>query len=343
MRWKGKYSMEAGKNSTVGLGVEKNFKYYLLHFGVYIVFLLVALYFAVGNSNFLSVPNILLILQQATPLAIAATGMTLVLILAGVDISAGQNMYLSAVVMGMVMQKLMKNGMTLTTWGTPFLIMGIGLCVGLCIGFINGLLIGKFNMVPFIATLATLCITRGVTLLINNSATVFVTELSPYINLQVFSIPMIIIFAIVIMVIFDMILRIFPYGRRLFATGKDNVAATRIGISVVRMKFTAYLICGGLVGICGAILGAQIGGIPVTFAMGNEFVVISACVLGGTSLFGGKGSIIPGAMFGMILVQMIMNGLTMVNASPYIYQIVRALIIFLVVGVDCIGYKGEIR
>ena len=89
--------------------------------------------------------------------------------------------------------------------------------------------------------------------------------------------------------------------------------------------------------------GGQIGGVWVSFGEGNEFIVISAVVLGGTSLFGGKGSIIPGAIVGILPVTTIMNGLAMINASPYVYTIVRGTIIFVAVMFDSVAYKGELR
>jgi ribose/xylose/arabinose/galactoside ABC-type transport system permease subunit len=98
-----------------------------------------------------------------------------------------------------------------------------------------------------------------------------------------------------------------------------------------------------MAGLAGVLTAGQVGNVAVYFMEGSEFLVISAAVLGGTSLFGGKGSVIPGAIIGIILVTTIVNGMTMVSASPYAYKIVRGAIIFLAVMVDSINYKGELR
>jgi ribose/xylose/arabinose/galactoside ABC-type transport system permease subunit len=127
------------------------------------------------------------------------------------------------------------------------------------------------------------------------------------------------------------------------AIGNDPIAAQKVGINVKRNIFFAYLICGMMAGLAGTLSGGQVGSISIYFADGNEFLVISAAVLGGTSLFGGKGSVFPGALIGIILVTTIVNGMTMMNASPYAYKILRATIIFLAVLVDSINYKGQLR
>ena len=127
------------------------------------------------------------------------------------------------------------------------------------------------------------------------------------------------------------------------AIGNSPESAKKAGIKVERNTVISFMICGGLGALGGILSAGQIGSVPLSFGEGNEFIIISAAVLGGTSLFGGKGNIIPGAVIGIVLITTIMNGLSMVNASPYIYTIVRAFIIFLAVMVDSIEHKGELR
>jgi len=127
------------------------------------------------------------------------------------------------------------------------------------------------------------------------------------------------------------------------AIGDSVRNAERAGIKVKRSVVIAYVVCGGLGAIGGILSAGQIGSVAAGFGEGNEFIVISAAVLGGTSLFGGKGSILPGAVIGIILITTIMNGLAMMNASPFIYTIVRGLIIFFAIALDSIGHRGELR
>jgi ribose/xylose/arabinose/galactoside ABC-type transport system permease subunit len=147
----------------------------------------------------------------------------------------------------------------------------------------------------------------------------------------------------VILIASDYVLRKTVYGRYLMAIGNSPRNAERTGIRVNRNVISAYMICGMLGTLAGILSAGQIGSVSAGFGDGNEFIVISAAVLGGTSLFGGKGSILPGAVIGILLVTTIMNGLAMMNASPFIYTIVRGLVIFIAIAIDSRNYKGELR
>jgi ribose/xylose/arabinose/galactoside ABC-type transport system permease subunit len=316
----------------------------LFRYGVYVIFVLVVVFFANGNPRFLTVNNFLLILQQASPLGIAAVGMTYVLILAGIDISVGRNMFLSAHVVAYLINQT--NLLPAPMFGGPtgyLLAFGICMLIGCLTGLVNAALIAKLRIVPFIATLATGSIIRGIGLIISNSRTPTTSVMSGFVNSRVHGIPVTLIFFIVIAVCFDYVLRYTVFGKHLMAIGNSPEMARKTSIRVDRNVILAYVLCGTLAGLAGALLAGQIGGVSVSFGEGNEFIVISAAVLGGTSLFGGKGSIIPGAIVGILLVTTIMNGLAMINASPYVYTIVRGAIIFVAVMVDSVGFKGELR
>ena len=294
------------------------------------------------NPRFLSARNGLMILQQAAPLGIAVIGMTFVLIIAGIDISLGQNMYLSAIMVALTMEAMKPSGFLGSFW-SYVVIFAVALLTGAAVGALNGLMISRFKIVPFITTLASMGIARGIGLIASNSQVYYVEKLSPISNGNLYGIPYVVIILIVLVLAFDFVIRRTAYGRQLMAIGNDSTAAQKIGINVRRNVFFAYLICGVLGGLSGVLLAGQVANVAVYFADGNEFLVISAAVLGGTSLFGGKGSVFPGALIGVILVAMIMNGMTMINASPYAYKIVRGAIIFIAVMVDSINYKGELR
>lgn len=316
---------------------------YIFKYGVYFIFILMFIVFAFSNENFLSGKNVLLILQQAAPLMLGVIGMTFVMITAGIDISVGQNMYLSAVVVGITLKGLAGTGIMDSVWGY-LLVALIAMGVGGIIGLINGIVISRFKIVPFITTLATMSIAKGLGLFLTQSELIFIDQLGLKLNdKMLLGIPVVIIVAVVLLVIFEYVLRFTVYGRNIMAIGNDSKAAQNIGINVYKNVTAAYIICGVLSGLGGVLSAGQIGAVASNFAMGNEFIIIPAAVLGGTSLFGGKGSIFPGAVIGIILVTTIVNGLTMVNADPYIYTIVRGVIIFLAVMVDSVNYKGELR
>ena len=316
----------------------------LFRYGVYVIFALMVAFFAHGNPRFLTIDNLLLILQQASPLGIAVVGMTYVLILGGLDISVGRNMFLSAHVVAYLINQT--SLLPTSMFGGPkgyILAFGICMAMGCLTGLVNAALIAKVRIVPFIATLATGSIIRGIGLIISNSRTPSTSCMSGFVNGRIHGFPVTLLFFAVIAVVFDYILRLTVYGKHLMAIGNSPEMARKTSIRVTRNVVLAYVLCGTLAGLAGALLAGQIGGVSVSFGEGNEFIVISAAVLGGTSLFGGKGSIIPGAIVGILLVTTIMNGLAMINASPYVYTIVRGAIIFVAVMADSVAYKGELR
>jgi ribose/xylose/arabinose/galactoside ABC-type transport system permease subunit len=225
------------------------------------------------------------------------------------------------------------------------IIWAVGLSVGLAFGALNGLLCAKFKVVPFIATLATMSIARGVGLMISRAKVYRMNELSVFSQSTVggTNFPVVLLLQIALLLIFSFIYYKTPFGRHIDAVGNDVNAAKNVGIKVVRVRFFAFLICGFTASIAAMLLAGQIANVTTNFANGNEFLVISGAVLGGTSLFGGKGNMIPGALVGIVLVQTILNGLLLMNASPYAYTIIRGLIIFVAVVLDSVNYKGELR
>lgn len=315
---------------------------FVLKYGVYTIFILMIIVFSFSNSRFLTINNAITLLQQAAPRGIAVIGITFVLIVAGIDISIGRNMYLSAIVVALAMEKFAATSLFDSPIGY-ILLYFIAIIVGAVIGLLNGIMVARFNIVPFITTLAVGSIARGVGLIMSNSRVVFVDKLGPISNGNICGIPYVLVVFVVLLVIFDYILRRTPYGVQIMAIGNDAVAAKKAGINVQKNILIAYIICGALAGLGGVLSAGQVGNVAVYFAEGNEFEVISAAVLGGTSLFGGKGKVFPGAVIGIILIYTIMNGMAMMNASPYAYTIFRGAIIFIAVMVDSVRYKGELR
>jgi ribose transport system permease protein len=313
-----------------------------LQYGVYVIFVLLVIFFGISNHRFATLNNALLLLQQAAPIGISVIGMTFVLVVAGIDISVAQNMYLSSVLVAIAMYAMKASGYLGSFW-SYVIIFAIAIGVGAAIGSLNGLLVARFKIVPFLATLAVQGIARGIALIVSKSQVYFVPELSPISNGRWFGFPVVAIVLLVLILIFHYILVKTSFGRHLMAIGNDKAAAQKIGINVDRNIFLTYLICGVLAGLAGVLASGQGGAIAVYFHFGDEFLVISSAVLGGISLFGGRGSVFPGALIGIILVGTIVNGMTMMNASPYAYTIVRGAIIFLAVMLDSVNFKGELR
>ena len=317
---------------------------WLASYGIYVVLVLLVVVFSMGNSRFLTLDNLLLILQQASPLGIAVVGMVFVLLVAGIDISVGASMFFVSTLAGSLLNS---SGLLPASWLTDFrgpsLVLVMVLLLGALIGWINGMLVTRFRILPFIVTLATASILKGLGLTLSGSASIGVLALGGLANGRLGPVPNVLLLFALVLIASDYVLRHTVYGRHVMAIGNSARNAERAGIKVNRNTVIAYVICGALGTFAGILSAGQIGSVSAGFGEGNEFIVISAAVLGGTSLFGGKGSILPGAVIGIILVTTIMNGLAMMNASPFIYTIVKGLIIFFAIALDSMGHKGELR
>ena len=316
----------------------------LTQYGIYAVFAILVFVFSLANEHFFTLDNLLLILQQAAPLGIAVVGTVFVLLVVGIDISIGRSMFLISTLVGFFVTSV---GVIPVAWFADLrgmaLVLLMVLLMGGIVGLINGVLVTRFHILPFIVTLATGSILRGVGLKVSGSSSVDVSFLGALSNGRIGPLPNVVLLFVLVLLVFDHVLRRTPYGRHLLAIGDSERNAERAGIPVKRNIVIAYVICGALGALGGILSAGQIGSVASGFGEGNEFIVISAAVLGGTSLFGGKGNILPGAVIGIILITTIMNGLAMMNASPFIYTIVRGVIIFVAIALDSIGHKGELR
>lgn len=315
---------------SITLNIEYFYKY-----GIYIVFALVVIVFSTLTPKFYAVDNIINIFLQTASTGISVVGIVFVIITAGIDLSVGTTILFSAIISALLITR---------GYGLLTVVAGAIIC-GAIIGTINGFVISKWKVIPFIATLATMTFGRGITLYINKTKTLYCPgDVGDFIiKTRVLGIPVIVIALIFLAIIGQLVLNKTSFGRQLFAIGNNSAAAEKIGINVSRRIFFVYLISGVFAGLSGLVSAAQIGAVTPTLGQGQEFVIISAAVLGGVSLFGGRGSIIPGALVGAILITCIEDGLVLVNANPYAYTAVRGLVIFVAVMVDCFRNKGELK
>ena len=316
----------------------------LVKYGVYSIFLVMIVVFSISSKNFLTRSNIVLLLQQAAPLCLGVVGMAFVMMDGGIDISAGSTMYLSAAIGSLFLKRLYDGGIDTSNIGWYIPVMLVAVVVGALMGTFNGFLVSKAKILPFIVTLITTNIGRGLGMYFTNGDIITTSSMGfKFAGKNFLGISVLIYFALAAVLIFHIVMRYTPYGCQLKAQGNNHEAAQKLGINIVRNTWVAYIICGALCGLAGMLTVGMTGSITIVFAEGNEFVIIPAAVLGGISLFGGKGNIFPGAIIGILLTYTIVNVLTMVSANPYVYTIVRGLIIFLAVMVDSLNYKGEIR
>jgi len=301
-----------------------------------ILFALIFVVFGLLSPRFFQYRNFENIIKQASYIGMVAVGMTFVLLTAGIDLSVGSNMYLSAVVAGLLINRC----------GAPvWLALVCCLGVGLAFGAFNAVAVAKLRMIPFVVTLGTLVAGRGLALWLTKSKAVpFPDSVIRIGSVRLFGIvPLPIVLFATVVFCAHIFLQRTASGRQMYAVGRDLEAARKAGINADRIRATAYVICGLLAALGGFISVAQLGIVNAGFGEGDEFDAIAAAVLGGTSLFGGRGSVFPGTVLGAVLIQMVTAGLVFTQVDLYLQPLVAAAIIFLAVFLDSLRHKQLAR
>lgn len=279
------------------------------------------------NDNFFTLNNMLNLLRQVSVNALIAFGMTFVILTAGIDLSVGSTLALgSALTAGL-----------LTSGMDPMLAVVIGLMIGFALGAINGIVITKGKVAPFIATLATMTIYRGATLVYTDGMPI--TGLSDSFSFEMigkgylFGIPFPVIIMIVAFFILYFVQRKTVFGRQVYAVGGNEDAARLSGIKTDRVKIWVYSITGMLAVLAGIIITSRLDSAQPTAGTSYELDAIAAVVIGGTSLAGGRGRI-AGTLVGALIIGVISNGLNLLNVSSFYQQIVKGGIILVAVLFD---------
>jgi ribose transport system permease protein len=274
-------------------------------------------------------------MQQSAAMGIAAVGIAFVILTAGIDLSIGSSMYLGAVIAAYLASK----GAAVI----PSIL--ISMACGAIVGALNGVLIAKCKVVPFIATLASMSIITGIgSTLTQGNLVYFTGSTRDYLtNANVFGIPIIAFMFIVALIVGQVVLTKTVFGRETYAIGNNSTIAQKVGINLTKGLFAVYIISGVMSGLSGFLSTAQSGAVNPTFGFNTMFLVISAVVLGGISLSGGKGNILPGVLIGVLIIACIQNELVLVGANPYFYTVLMGIVVFLAVMISSINHKGELR
>lgn len=297
----------------------------LLRYASPILFVVVIATFGVLSPKFMTADNALNILVQSAPVGIVTIGMTFVLLTASVDLSVGAIMFLAAAIAG----KMLQADMPLSA------ALGVMLVIGVASGGINAAFIARLRIAPFVVTLAFLFIGRGVALTITQTRAMNLPE--SFLRLgsaRIVGVPLpLLIFGMMLLIAHATLTRT-PFGRQLYALGHNPVTARKAGLNTSLLLASVFLISGFCAAL-GAILSlAQLGAVSPKFGEAYEFKAIAAAVLGGASLFGGRGTVLPGTLLGVVLIQSVEAGLVILNADPYLYPIITAAIIFIAVLID---------
>lgn len=292
-----------------------------------ILFVFFFILFGLAADRFLEAQNLVNVIKQASYIGIAAIGMTLVLLTAGIDLSVGSTMYFATVVAGLLIRD-----MNWPLWLAFF----CALLCGSAVGLLNGFLVTRLKILPFIVTLSTMVAVRGAGLLLTQSRAInFPDTVFKIGSFSVFGVlPVPIVLFMLVIVIVHIFLKKTQMGRQLYAIGFSLENAEKAGIPTKRVQMLAYTFCSTLAALAGCISIAQMGIVNAGFGQGDEFDAIAAAVLGGVSLFGGIGSVFPGAVLGAIFIQMVSTGLVFLQVDLYLQPLITAAIIFLAVFLD---------
>lgn len=287
--------------------------------------------FASQAPTFLTANNIGNVLLQSAAVVIAAVGMTFVLTAGGIDLSVGSTMILATVIgLSVYGVKSADAGST----GPAIYVIIIGLAV--LLGVLNGLLITRLRVNPLLVTLATLNVYRGIALHITHAGDRAASgAIQAVARGTIGNIGLPVIIALVLVVIGELTLRRTVFGRHLIAIGGSRRSATENGIAVERIQIVVYTLSALCAGIAALVIAGRIGTVQTSLGLGFEFTVITAVIVGGSSLAGGRGTVV-GSALGALLLAIIDNGLNLMNASIYIYDIVRGFVLVLAVVTDAL-------
>lgn len=290
---------------------------------------LVALFVVIAclNSSFIDPGNLKNLLRQVSINALISFGMTFVILTGGIDLSVGSILALSSALMG----SMIKSGFD------PILAIVAACLIGAALGSINGMVITFGKVAPFIATLATMTIFRGLTLVYTNGNPISgLTENEAFLMFgqgYFFGLPVPAVMMLIMFGILWFILHKTPLGRKTYAVGGNEKVSFIAGIKIDRIKIFAYTVTGMLCGMAGAILTSRLNSAQPTAGTGYELDAIAAVVLGGTSLSGGKGRIV-GTLIGALIIGTLNNGLNILNVSSFYQQVVKGIVILLAVLMD---------
>ena len=294
--------------------------------GTHVIFFGLSAYFAATQPGFLDPANLLSLARQYAELGIVAVGMTLVIATAGIDISVGGIVGLTAMLIGTL-------GVTMG-WNI-WLAAGAGLAAAAAFGAINGFAIAYMGIQPVLVTLATMSLTRGIAYILTGGVSLSVTQpgFTALASSDIGAVPTPTILMAAVFIVAAVVLRRTLYGRYLLALGQSEQAAALSGIRVRRVKFSAYFALALLGGLAGVLLTSRLATAFPDAGKNYEFEAITAVVLGGTSLAGGEGSLL-GTLFGVATMAVLRNGLSLSGQTDMVRTQMLAVALITAVVID---------
>jgi putative xylitol transport system permease protein len=310
-----------------GISKSQTISAFIKTFSIVIVFLAISIFFTFANEYFLTWDNLLNLLRQSSINGILAIGMTFVILIKGIDLSVGSMMALAGMIAGSLA----------TTGNQHFVLVPVvaGLATGAALGLFNGVIVAGINVPPFVTTLGMLSMARGLTLIFSDGR--------PIANLSqpfrwfgggtLFGLPVPVLILFFVFLIGWVVLSYTTFGRYVYAVGGNEKAARTSGVSTRIVTAATYVISGLLAGLAGVVLASRTTAALPQAGIGYELDAIAAVVIGGTSLAGGRGSLV-GTLFGALIIGTINNGMDLMGVSSYYQQLLKGAIIVAAVIVD---------
>ena len=305
-----------------------------------IVLLVAVVVFFLLNERFLLPGNLSFLTQQTVIVGTLAIAQTLVILTAGIDLSIGAIMIFSQMLMANLAVSVTASNVLPIAGQNPYVAIILGIIAGIIAGGLNGFLIVRFNLPPFIVTLGTLSIWTALTLILFKARTIQGPEipdqlkwLGNTIKIGDFNLLYGVILMLILYVIFGYILRNTAWGTHIYAVGDDPVAAELSGISTKRVIFSVYLVSGLIIGIAGWITIGRVGSASPNVDPLLNLDTITAVVIGGTSLFGGRGTLI-GTLLGAFIIVVVENGLSLAGLDQAYRVLAVGILVILAVAVD---------
>ncbi|KUI35018.1 ABC transporter permease [Mycobacterium sp. GA-2829] len=297
-----------------------------LRYAMVIILLLVIAYFSYRSARFSTLDNVVTILVAAAPFALIALGQTLVILTGGIDLSVGSVIAVSAMA-GAATAK--------ANPGQVWMTVLVAMVVGLAVGSLNGIMVSRLNVPPFIATLGTLTAGSGMAYVIGGGAPIngLPAEFGSIANTKILGLQIPVLLMILGIIALAIIMKRTTYGMRVYAVGGNRNAAEIAGINAKNVLFSVYAFSGLLAGLSGVMLASRVISGPPNLGQGYELDAIAAVVIGGASLMGGRGTI-WGTALGLLMIQTLNNGLDILVVPAYWQDVIKGVLIVSAVAID---------
>jgi ribose transport system permease protein len=312
---------------------KRSLKEYLMKYIMHIVLVLMCIFFAISNSRFLTLANLLIIVKQISIPSLVAIGMTIIIITGNIDLSVGSIVAFVSVCTGLMLKS-----------GVPIVITIIlSLVISAGLGFISGIVTAKLKLHSFLVTLALMQAFRGLAQTLTGGYPVagLPKSFGTIASAKIGNFPLLILYMVVFYVVFIYIMKYTAFGRSIYALGGNEESARLSGINTDRIKTMAFVLSSMLCGVSAILLTSKVRSGDPTAAVGWEMDAIAAAIIGGTDMMGGKGTL-GGTVIGLLFVGILSNGMTLLNIQPYPQAVIKGLLIFMAVIINSIQQKSEI-